>query len=49
MMAHMLAPEKLAAQAKLMESYGAQCIYVTDFGRRAPATAAERVKPFATR
>lgn len=30
MMAHMASPEKLVAQAKLMESYGANCIYVTD-------------------
>ena len=30
MMAHMIAPEQLLVQAKLMESYGAQCIYVTD-------------------
>ena len=30
MMAHMIEPEALLAQARLMESYGANCLYVTD-------------------
>ncbi len=30
MMAHMVEPEELLKQAKLMESYGANCIYCTD-------------------
>jgi 4-hydroxy-2-oxovalerate/4-hydroxy-2-oxohexanoate aldolase len=30
MMAHMASPEKLVTQALLMQSYGANCIYITD-------------------
>ncbi len=47
MMAHMAPVEKLVEQAKLMESYGAECVYVTDSaGALLPGQYVERVKAF---
>lgn len=44
MMAHMASPEKLLEQACLMESYGANCVYVTDSaGYMLPADVQARV------
>ncbi|MGO9361409.1 MAG: 4-hydroxy-2-oxovalerate aldolase [Xanthobacteraceae bacterium] len=45
MMAHMVPVEKLVEQALLMESYGAECVYVTDSaGSLLPSQYGERVR-----
>lgn len=44
MMAHMAPPEQLLAQARLMESYGANCVYCTDSaGHMLPDDVAARI------
>lgn len=50
MMAHMNSPQSLAEQAKLMESYGADCVYVTDSaGAMLMQDVAERIDAFKQR
>ncbi len=47
MMAHMNEPQALAQQAKLMESYGAHCVYITDSGgAMTPDDIVDRMKAY---
>lgn len=47
MMAHLSDPSSLAAQAKLMESFGAHCVYITDSaGRLTMDGVRERVRAY---
>ncbi|MCX4705363.1 4-hydroxy-2-oxovalerate aldolase [Streptomyces sp. NBC_01373] len=47
MMSHMTGPAELAAQARLMESYGVHCVYITDSaGRLTTQDVRDRVRAY---